>query len=164
MDTTPLARGIQVARQPSPLERGQGYEKKQKKTYPRPLSKGEGAAAGRCLPNGMLHECTIDCFTSACSIQVARQPSPLERGQGYEKNRRKHTPDPFEKGRARRRVSAYPMGTTLLARGIQVVRQPSTHKRGCADAPLLFLMIFQDGSGLLQSISLSCWFSSLTFI
>ena len=33
----PLLRGIQVVRQPSPLERGQGYEKKQKKTYPRPL-------------------------------------------------------------------------------------------------------------------------------
>ena len=130
MDTALLERGIQVARQPSPLERGQGYEKKQKKTYPRPLSKGEGAAAGRCLPNGMLHECTIDCFTSACSIQVARQPSPLERGQGYEKNRRKHTPDPFEKGRARRQVGAYPMDTTPLARGIQVVRQPSPLERG----------------------------------
>ena len=77
----------------------------------------------------MLHECTIDFFTSACSIQVARQPSPLERGQGYEKNRRKHTPGPFEMGRARRRVSAYPMDTTPLARGIQVVRQPSLLER-----------------------------------
>ena len=56
---------------------------------------------------------------------------PLLRGaRGMKKNRRKHTPDPFEKGRARRRVIAYPIDTTPLERGIQVVHQPSPLERG----------------------------------
>ena len=156
IDCFTSACSIQVVRQPSPLERGQGYEKTRRKHTPGPFEKWRARRRVSVYP--------MDTTLLERGIQVVRQPSPLERGQGYEKNRRKHTPDPFEKGRARRRVIAYPMDTTLLARGIQVVHQPSPHKRGCDDAPLLFLMIFQDGSGLLHSFSLSCWFSSLTFI
>ncbi len=207
MDTTPLARGIQVVHQPSPLERGQGYETD-------PFEKGRARRRVSDYPM----ECSMNAQLIASRLHVEYKwcaslpllrgtrgmkkteenipPAPLKWGgrgggsvltqwippylhlvykwcaslpllkgaRGMNKNRRKHTPDPFEKGRARRQVSAYPMDTTLLARGIQVARQPSTHKRGCADAPLLFLMIFQDGSGFLQSFSLSRWFSSLTFI
>ena len=140
-----------------PLLRGaRGMNKNRRKHTPDPFEKGRARRRVGVYP--------MDTTLLTLSIQVVRQPSPLERGQGYEKNRRNHTPDPFEKGRARRRVSVHPIDTTLLARGIQVVHQPSTRKRVCADAPLLFLMIFQDGSVFLQSFSLSCWFSSLTFI
>ncbi len=55
---------------------------------------------------------------------------PLLRGARGMKKQKPHTPDPFEKGRARRRVIAYPMDTPLLERGIEVVRQPSPLERG----------------------------------
>ena len=147
-----------------PLLRGaRGINKNRRKHTPGPFQKGRARRRVGVYPM----ECSMNAQLIASRLHVVYKwcaSLPLLRGVRGMKKQEPHTPDPFEKGRARRRVSAYPIDTTLLERGIQVVHQPSPHKRVCADAPLLFLMIFQDGSGLLQSFSLSCWFSSLTFI
>ncbi len=129
MDTTPLARGIQVVRQPSLLERSQGYEKNRRKHTPDPFEKGRARRRVSAYPM----ECSMNAQLIASRLHVVYKwcaRLPLLRGARGMNKAEPHTPDPFEKGRARRRVSAYPMDTTLLTLSIQVVRQPSPLERG----------------------------------
>ena len=133
-----------------PLLRGAWGMKRTETTYPRPLSKGEVAAAGQCLPNGLnLVGITVrsmptlriaPCLTVEYKWCVSR---PLLRGVRGMKRSNNTYPQPLSKGEVAVAGQCLPTGLNLV--GITVRSMPSqriapyltVEYKWCVSRPLL---------------------------
>ena len=127
--------------------------KRTETTYPQPLSKGEVAVAGQCLPNGLnlvgITVRSMPALRIASYLPVVYKwcvSRPLLRGVRGMKRSNSTYPQPLSKGEVAVACQCLPTGLNLVGItvrsmpsqriafisecGIQVVRQPSPLERG----------------------------------